>query len=447
MTQSPDNVPAAVPAPPPSAHNARGTAARLVAEWLARGEFPERQLDAVAADHAFVMEMVLGVVRWRRALDWLLRRLAPRPPDRPVRALLLVGLYQLLWLDDVAPYAAVNETVAAAKAAAGRRTADFVNAVLRRADRERATLRAELDRQPDGVRCSHPDELLDRWRRRYGAAAAQAICAWDNRRAETIVRLNAAAVTPETFRETLAKAGLAPQPLAALDREFFVLPRGVRVSAIPGYRAGWFVVQDPATTLAVDLLLPRPGERVLDACAAPGGKTLLIAELLQGQGLLVAMDARADRLGRLRANVERFRGGGIRVIQGDAASPEPARQALLEAGGSEGYDAILLDVPCSNTGVLRRRPDARWRFSAERLRKLTETQYRLLHGAAALLRPGGRLVYSTCSIEPEENEELVTRWLPAHPGFRLDENRQLLPGAAGTDGAFAARLLRAGPAA
>ena len=427
-----------------SAHNARGTAARILAEWLARGDFPDRQLDAVAADHAFVMEMVLGVVRWRRALEWLLRKLAPRPPDRPVRALLLVGLYQLLWLDDVEPYAAVNETVEAAKAVGSRHAADFVNAVLRRAGRERADLLAELARQPAGIRLSHPDALLQRWQKNFGAETALNICAWDNQRAETVLRLNASCVAPDEFRQKLAAAGMAVQPLSVLGREFLVLPRGVRVSAVPGYCEGWFVVQDPATTLAVDLLAPQPGERVLDACAAPGGKSLLIAELLGGQGLLVAMDVRADRLGRLKANVERLGGDHIRVIQGDAASPEPARQALLAAGGSEGFDAILLDGPCSNTGVLRRRPDARWRFSATRLRKLTETQYRILHGAAALLRPGGRLVYSTCSIEPEENEQLVAHWLTAHPDFRLETTRQLLPGVAGTDGAFAARISRQG---
>jgi len=448
MTDSSENVaPAAAAAPSPSSHNTRGTAARILAEWLVRGDFPDRQLDAVATDHAFVMEMVLGVVRWRRALEWLLRKLAPRPPDRPVRALLLVGLYQLLWMDDVEPYAAVNETVEAAKAVASRHAADFVNAVLRRAGRERVDLLAELDRQPAGVRLSHPDALLQRWQKNYGADVALNICAWDNQRAETVLRLNASCVAPDEFRRQLAAAGMAVQPLQALGRDFFVLPRGVRVSAVPGYREGWFVVQDPATTLAVDLLAPRRGERVLDACAAPGGKALLIAELLGGRGLLVAMDVRADRLGRLKANVERFGSELIRVIQGDAASPEPARQALLAAGGSEGFDALLLDVPCSNTGVLRRRPDARWRFTATRLNKLTETQYRILHGAAALLRPGGRLVYSTCSIEPEENEQLIARWLPAHPEFRLDATRPLLPGAAGTDGAFAALLTRAAPPA
>ncbi|MCX6997864.1 MAG: hypothetical protein NTV49_12450, partial [Kiritimatiellaeota bacterium] len=236
--------PPAAATPPRSGHNARGTAARIVAEWLTRGDFPDRQLDAVAADHAFVMEMVLGVVRWRRALEWLLRKLAPRPPDRPVRALLLVGLYQLLWMDDVEPYAAVNETVEAAKAVGSRHAADFVNAVLRRAGRERAALLAELARQPDGVRLSHPDALLQRWEKHYGAETARNICVWDNQRAETILRLNPACVTPDHFRKQLAAANMVAQPLQALGREFFILPRGVRVSAVPGYREGWFVVQD-----------------------------------------------------------------------------------------------------------------------------------------------------------------------------------------------------------
>ena len=421
--------------------NSRGVAAGIIAAWLERGEFPDRALDSVTADRAFVQELVFGVVRQRRALEWVFRKLVKREPERPLFALALVGLYQLLWLTEVAPFAAVHETVEAAKALAGARAANFLNAILRRAQRESATFTAELEKQQPALRLSHPDVLFDRWSAHYGTANALAICQWNNTPGETVLRINT--VTTDKFFEALKLAGIAAQPFAALGHEFCVLPRGVRVTEVPGYREGWFAVQDPATSLAVDLLAPQPDENILDACAAPGGKALDIAARLQGQGCVVALERHADRLARLRENVARAGGGLIRVVQGDAAAPEPARQELLAAGRGEYFDGVLLDVPCSNTGVLRRRPDARWRFTPARQKKLVETQFRILHGASALVRPGGRLVYSTCSIEPEENEQLLKRWLGIHLEFRLVSERLLLPSKEKTDGAFAALLSRA----
>ena len=421
--------------------NSRGVAAGIIAAWLERGDFPDRALETVTADRAFVQELVFGVVRQRRALEWMLRKFVEREPERPMFALALVGLYQLLWRTDVAPFAAVHETVEAAKALAGARAANFLNAVLRRAQREAAALASELKQLQPALRLSHPDVLFDRWRARFGTVKALAICEWNNTPAETVLRLNT--VEPEKFFEQLKAAGIAAQPLAALDHTFCILPRGVRVTEVPGYREGWFAVQDPATSLAVDLLAPQPGENILDACAAPGGKALDIAARLQGNGLVVALERHTDRLARLRENVARAGGGLIHVVQGDAAAPEPARQELLAAGRGELFDGLLLDVPCSNTGVLRRRPDARWRFSEDRQKKLIETQFRILHGASALVRPGGRLVYSTCSIEPEENEELIKRWLVDRYEYRLVSQRLLLPSVEKTDGAYACLIARA----
>lgn len=421
--------------------NSRGVAAGILAKWLERGEFPDRALEAVTADRAFVQELVFGVVRQRRALEWVVRKLVEREPERPLYALALVGLYQLLWLDDVAPFAAVHETVEATKTLAGARGANFLNAILRRAQRETEALSNELKQLQPALRLSHPDVLFDRWATHYGMDKTLAICKWNNTPGETVLRINT--VTSEKFFEQLKQAGIAAEPLAALGHDFCVLPRGVRVAEVPGYREGWFAVQDPATSLAVDLLAPQPGETILDACAAPGGKALDIAARLQGQGLVVALERHTDRLARLRENVARAGGGLIRVAQGDAAAPEPARQELLAAGRGEYFDSLLLDVPCSNTGVLRRRPDARWRFSEDRQKKLVETQFRILHGASALVRPGGRLVYSTCSIEPEENEQLIKRWLADRYEFRLVRQRLLLPAAEKTDGAYACLIARA----
>jgi 16S rRNA (cytosine967-C5)-methyltransferase len=207
----------------------------------------------------------------------------------------------------------------------------------------------------------------------------------------------------------------------------------VRVESLPGYGQGGFIIQDPAARGAVELLDVQPGQRVLDACAAPGGKTLQIAARLGGKGRLVAMDLHADRLPPLRDNLARAGFGWVEVATGDAAAPRPASDDWR-------FDRILLDVPCSNTGVLRRRPDARWRFTARRLAALARTQAAILRNTLAWLAPGGRLVYSTCSLEPEENRDLLDALLRDVPGLRLLGAIDRLPMRDATDGAFAAAL-------
>jgi len=204
---------------------------------------------------------------------------------------------------------------------------------------------------------------------------------------------------------------------------------------VPGYDEGWFTVQDPATAISVDLLAPRPGETVFDACAAPGGKTAMMAGRMRGQGELVAMDMHDDRIDVLKENQKRLKLDWIEIIKGDARKPQKAL-------GDRTFDAILLDVPCTNTGVLRRRADARWRIDAERIAKITELQYDILTACAGLLKEDGRLVYSTCSLEAEENEDLIARWVGEHPEFLMDKTGKCVPPESGTDGAFAALIRR-----
>jgi len=188
------------------------------------------------------------------------------------------------------------------------------------------------------------------------------------------------------------------------------------------------------------LLNPQPGETVLDVCAAPGGKSAALADRLGRAGRLVALEIHADRLARLRQNFTRLAWAEVRIAAADARYPASIREALASAGLPPAYDAVLLDVPCSNTGVLRRRADARWHFSADRLARLVKTQGQILDTAAGFVRPGGRLIYSTCSLEPEENEEQIRRWLERNPTFTLQESRALFPPDTGTDGAFCAWL-------
>jgi len=418
----------------------RAAAAHIVRRWKETGEFPDRLMESVEKDRGFVMDLVYGVVKNCRSLEWVLRRCVKRLPRGPVEPFFLVGLYQILFARGMKEYAAVNETVAGVKREFTRTEADFANAVLRRVVREKEAVLAELAEQPLAVRESHPDALVDRWRIHFGELGAANLCRWNNTPADVVLRLNRARIEMPAFLERMDKAGMKALPHPFDPGRFCILPRSVAVQAVPGFEEGLFVVQDPSTMRAVDLLDPKPGETILDACAAPGGKTSAIAETMAWRGVLVALDAHDDRLALLQRNLERTGSAGfVEVVKGDMT--DPTKLAALKG---RRFDAVLLDVPCMNTGVLRRRPDARWRFSVDRLRRMTQTQRRILESGAALLNDGGRLVYSTCSVEPEEDEQLVAKWVREHPEFAVVAERRLFPPNHDTDGAYAALLRRCG---
>jgi 16S rRNA (cytosine967-C5)-methyltransferase len=416
--------------------NSRAVAAGLVAQWLVTADFPDWIIQDVRRDRPFIMEVLYGVVRRRRTLEWLVRPRVRSTPTPALRACLWVGVYQLLFMDTVAPHAAVHETVEAAKRAGGPRAAGFVNSILRAIAADIPALRAKLAEAPLGIRESVPDVILKRWLRAFGPPRTEALCRWQNERPAVCIHLRRDRTTMAAYLALLAERGLAATPHPFMADQFIQLPSGASVTELPGYAEGWFSVQDPATSVAVDLLDPQPGERILDACAAPGGKSMLIAERLAGTGTLIAMDTHADRLPDLRANAARLQ-APMTVVQGDA------RQGRLDpAVDSAPFDRILADVPCTNTGVLRRRPDARWRFSIERLRELMRIQRRILDRLAPRLVPGGTLVYSTCSLEPEENDHIVTSWLSRNPDYEHIRSVQLFPPQSETDGAFAAIIRR-----
>ena len=418
--------------------NSRSAAARIIARWLSTGEFPDRLIEAGTQDRAFVMEVVYGVARWKRTLEWVIQRCVPSGRvSAEAKPFLMTGLYQILMMESVVAYAAVSETVEAAKSGPAA-AVGFVNAVLRRVLREKAAILDELSREPLGTRESHPDALVTDWIARFGEGRAEALCRWDNTRPDVTIRANVPRTTTDALAAAMKAAGVDVQPHPFAPSGCLIVPHGRRVDALPGYAEGLFSVQDPSTTAAVDLLDPRPGETVLDACAAPGGKTVLIVERMKGEGRLIAMDLHEDRLAVLRENIARLALAGVTVVQGDAAATEGIRKAV----GGVAFDRILLDVPCSNTGVLRRRPDARWRFSQERLTELLSTQWAMLEEAAASLKPGGRLVYSTCSLQSEEGEEIIRAWLKDQPDFVLERQVTLFPPETRTDGIYAAALSR-----
>ena len=381
--------------------NARRTAAFAMARWLATREFPAAMLPD-GADRAFVQDLVYTAIRRLRPLRHALGKLLGKWPKGELEALLYVGAAQVLYMPDVPDYAAVNETVEAAKACPNRSVAKVVNGVLHSLIRRRAELEAEIAAAPLEVRESFPSELVRRWTARFGADGAERLCRWFNEPAETF--------------------------LARRDGSFAALGRGVRVADVPGYAEGEFVVQDPGTALAVELMDVHPGDVVLDACAAPGGKTVQLA--WRGASV-TACEVNPSRRRRLEENLSRMK-MSVAVVG-----------SLPEAGQSaDSFGKVLVDAPCSNTGVLRRRPDARWNWSKGKLKALVALQSDILDRASALLGPGGRLVYSTCSIEPEENGLQVDAFLERHPDFRLERAEESLPPESGHDGAFAAALTK-----
>lgn len=393
--------------------------------WEKGGEFADTILHQTLEENRFspmdrglLMEIFYGVIRFRRTLDFLIGKLREEESDIRTRQALRIGIYQLLQTR-IPEHAAVNETVDIS----GRSRA-VVNAVLRRYLREEKTLRAHLESASLGVRLSHPEVLVRRWTRQFGEADATALCEWNNHPADILVRVNELKVTVGE----LMKAGGGEQ------LEFHPLMLRMEKLPITWLVGGLCYVQDPSTLMACELLAPKAGERVLDACAAPGGKTSYMAQLMKNEGQIIACDVSADRLARMRGNLERLSVTNVEVRLADwLRSPPPQ---------NEKFDRILLDAPCSNTGVMRRRVDVRWRLKEEDFIRMPEVQIGLIKNLAGLLKPGGTLVYSTCSIEQEENEGVVTRVTREAPELKFQKASRTLPFRDKVDGAFAAMFTR-----
>ncbi|MBQ3810744.1 MAG: RsmB/NOP family class I SAM-dependent RNA methyltransferase [Kiritimatiellae bacterium] len=419
----------------------RVDAIRILKRWTDTGDFPDRLFGEIpSARRGFAMDLVYATVRNVRALDFALRSFLAREPEHPHAAVaLLLGAAQILKMPDVAEHAAVFSTVEALKALDGPQPCGFANGVLRNLLRNRGVALETLAGAPPAVRESHPDAQVARWTERFGAERAEAICKWDNEPASPVVLSLPHRPSPPELMASFLAAGVEAKRHPGVPERALVIPHGSHVDRLPGFAEGLFSIQDPATLEAVRLLDVRPGQRVLDACAAPGGKSVQIAALLEGTGgSLVSMDCWRDRLVPLRDNLRRFGFDGLaRVVLGDAKRVRPA-----DVGG-EPFDRILADVPCSNTGVQRRRADARWRFDETRLATLVQVQEAILENLAGLLAPGGRLVYSTCSLEAEENDAVVAGFLERHPDWRLAGKSAQVPPDRSCDGAFAAALERA----
>ena len=406
--------------------NPRQLCIRALLEWEKGKSFSDEILHTLLEkerpaplDRAFFMETFFGVLRNLTALDFFIAQLRDGAIDDETREVLRLGLYQIFHMRTAA-HAAVNETVNL-----GGRARGLVNAILRRALREQSALDARLARAEMSVRTSHPEFLLTRWLAAFGPEQTARLCEWDNSPAEVHVRANGLKTTVADLLRAGSDASASPHH-----------PRAIKVASLPRewIAAGLCYVQDPSTLLACDLLAPQPGETVLDTCAAPGGKTTYLADLMQNRGRIVACDLYESRVARLRENIARL---GITNTQAFVHDTMQAGEPLLPAS----FDRILVDAPCSNTGVLRRRVDVRWRLTDEDFIRMPAQQLALVKRAASLLKPGGTLVYSTCSLEAEENEGVVEKAIAAVPGLRFLESRRTAPFADGIDGAFAAKFV------
>ena len=441
---------------------ARETAIKVLQEVHEKGAYANvalaqalRRTEIEDQDRRFVTELVYGAVKAGDTLDWILQRYVNRPLKKIppiIREILRLGLYQIFYLDKVPPSAACNTAVDLAKKYGHKGVAGFVNAVLRTAVRE-----PEKAAFPQGkghateelaLKSQHPLWLVKHWVKEFGFEEASRLCDFDNESAQLCLRANTMKVGREALLQELKDCGAEAEASAWTPEGVVVKSHGALDKLAP-LQEGRAQVQDESSMLVAHVVAPQPGEFIIDCCSAPGGKTTHMAALMGNKGRIVAGDIYEHKLERIRENAERL---GLDII-------EPLLLDAREVGARfQGQaDRVLVDAPCSGLGVLRRKPDARWHKNQEELGALPELQLAILKSAAEAVKPGGVLVYSTCTIEQAENQAVVKAFLRENSAFKLektgsflpcesshseDEMVQLYPQRDGTDGFFIARLRR-----
>jgi 16S rRNA (cytosine967-C5)-methyltransferase len=431
--------------------------ALLILQSTERGGFADPLLDEArrefpARDCALILELVYGVLRNRSLLDWTLDRFSEKPvakTDAGTRNILRLALYQMLFLDRVPVSAAVNTAADLAKTY-GKKPG-YVNGLLRKIERNRAALPLPAEDNPLSRLStihSHPAWLVRRWLERFGMQRTEEALGRNNRPAPLVIRINTLKGSRDVLLSLLDAQGASGRATACSPAGIEILS-SPGIATLPAYRDGRFLVQDEAAQLVSLLLSPAPGDTVLDACAAPGGKATHLAELMRDEGRVVALESDKKRVARINENSGRLGLSIVRPVTGDATTYREGT-----------YDGILVDAPCSGLGVLRRHPDGRWTKTEESLKERAELQKKILKNCAKLLKPGGVLVYATCTTEPEENEDVVNAFIASSGGgFHIDDPRPYLPDAAAglvgpdsffrtfpdapsMDGFFAARIVK-----
>ena len=384
----------------------------------------DKELDNFSdTDRSLITEVVNGALRWRFRLDWFLRQLYVGEFDNlipDVKNNLRSSIYQLVYLDRVPAYAVLNEAVEISKKKYNQKTANLVNAILRNYLRQAKKLEyVEMQlgfAERLAVSYSHPQWLIQRWIERWGVDHTIALCQANNERPTISVRVNRLKTSLEEFIPRLQEFGIEFEQHADFP-EFFRIASFKDFRKLNFIESGLVSVQDISTNIPVRLLQPQPGERVLDMCAAPGGKSGYIGEMMQGEGTLVAMEKHHNRSKLLKENLERLGVQNFSVITADA----------LEMPFDGNFDKILLDAPCTGFGVLSKRVDLKWKRTEVDIKNMSKLQGELLDAAAQILVPGGAIVYSTCTIEYDENEGVVEAFLERHPEFELEVLTSKIP--------------------
>jgi len=408
-----------------------------------------------AQDRALLTQLIYGTLRWQGKLDWLLDRILRRPladMDDYLKNILRLTVYQILFLDKVPSYAAVHEGVELAKRYGGASAGGLVNAVARRLLREKDKL-SNLDPGADpvsrlSISWSHPEWLVRKWLAYFGAAETEALLCANNQESSVVIRVNRLRTDRQALIEKLRAAGLDATP-APQSPQAVLLRSASSIQQLPGFKEGLFLVQGEASQLVGHLLDPKPGERILDACAAPGGKATHLAELMEDRGKIVASDISSRGIQKLRQNIQRLGLTSVQPVQADV-SLELTGEPVLS------YDRILADLPCTGLGTVRSHPETKWHREEKDIERLSGLQKKILDRLSSYLKPGGTLVYSTCTLTREENDEVVENFLQRHQEFDLETAAEFLPESArhmvrgnyflalphrdGTDGFFAARM-------
>jgi len=439
--------------------SAREVAINVLRRVMADKAYSELALNAALGrselsdnDRALACELVYGVLRHRAYLDWRLGRLARMPLEKMewrVADALRLGAYQLLFLDRVPAYAAVDESVNLAP----RRAAGLVNAVLRAVVREKNFSPAPSNADPleaAAIRWSHPAWLLREWQDLFGIDAALALAQAGQQPPPATLRANVLKISRDDLLVRLAELSPAPAPYAPHG---FTVPRLEPALRHPAFAEGLFLVQGEAAQLVAELTGARPGERVLDLCAAPGGKATHLAGLVGLDGFVVAADVRPNRLRLLQANLRRLGVTNVVVRQLDASRPVDVAQARGP------FDRVLVDAPCTSLGTLARHPEVKWQVAKNDSTRMADAQMPILGHAAECVRPGGALLYAVCTLTRAETFDVVERFLAERPDFALDDLRDefaprydvflrddglflSLPYRTGAEGMFAARFRR-----
>jgi 16S rRNA (cytosine967-C5)-methyltransferase len=445
--------------------NARRAAYQILLNLEKQAFFPDRlisialqrHMDFKEEDRALLTELVYGVLRWRGRLDWHIDQLSRVEPSKikpEIRVLLRLALYQLLYLSRVPDHAAVNEAVKIAKSTQPPHLVGFVNALLREAvrcgDKWEWPLPEADPVEHLAVTTSHPRWFVRRCLEEFGLVETRSLCQANNTIGPLALRVNTHRIATATIMESLAGQGLKAEPSPYLEDAVRVTGIRQNIAALSIFEKGWIQVQDEASQVISLLLDPHPGERILDICAGFGGKSTHVAGLMRNEGEIVAVDQSPWKLEELRQNARRQHLDIIGTITGDALDLRPERL------GS--FDRVLLDAPCSGFGTLRRKPDIKWRRHLKDPYRFSQLQKQLLDHASLFVKPGGVLIYATCTIFSEENQRVADEFGERHEGWELESIAALLPKSCrqmvdgcffrswphlhGTDGFFAARWRR-----